>query len=366
MSTPYELAMAARTNGDLAGAAELLQREIAFNPADERARFALGVISVETGDAELAVRTLHPLVVAHPANAELLRFYAVALRGVRRYQDAIRVFKRANEVQPSAEVEEELKRTTQLLEQQPAPTTRTTQQSAPTTRTTQQQPAPPASARSTAPAASAGPASAGSAAGEDVPDGLLASNLDSGQRFGGRSPEVRGNLRHAWHRRLTSYRRFWLGAVLVLIGIVLKLLGIPHAGPEASEPWSVPRIADHADIVPLIILVIGVFVIALTFISARFTRYLVYEHRIDFERGVLSQRRRPVWLFDITGISLRRTPLLTLTGTAQIVVEYDAKEGKPSRERLIATGGARAMADYAETLQGEFLRERRAMKKLWI
>jgi tetratricopeptide (TPR) repeat protein len=339
MSTPYEQAMDARTNGDLAGAAQLLRREIASNPADERARFALGVISVETGDAEHAVRTLHPLVVAHPDNAELLKFYAVALRGVRRYQDAIKVFKRANEVQPSAEVEEELKRTTQMLEQQSAPTTRTLQQQ---------------------------PASAAPAAREDVPDGLLASNLDSGRSFGGQSPEVRGNLRHVWHRRLTSYRRFWLGAVLVLIGITLKLLGIPHRGPEASEPWSVPRIADHADIVPLIILVLGVLVIALTLISARFTRYLIYEHRIDFERGILSQRRRPVWLFDITGISLRRTPLLTLTGTAQIVVEYDAKEGKPSRERLIATGGTRAMADYAETLQGEFLRERRAMKKLWI
>jgi membrane protein YdbS with pleckstrin-like domain len=343
MSTPYELAMNARTNGDLAGAAQLLQREIASNPADERARFALGVISVETGDAELAVRTLHPLVVAHPDNAQLLKFYAVALRGVRRYNDAIKVFRRANEVQPSAEIEEELTRTTQMMEQQPAPTTRT------------MQPQP----GGTVPAAA-------SAAREDVPDGLLASHLDSGRSFGGQSPEVRGNLRHVWHRRITSYRRFWLGAVLVLVGLILIALGVPNRDSEASDAWSVPRISDHADIIPLIMLVIGALVVVLTLISARFTRYRVYEHRIDFERGILSQRRRPVWLFDITGISLRRTPLLTLTGTAQIVVEYDAKEGKPSRERLIATGSTRAMADYAESLQGEFLRERRAMKKLWI
>jgi membrane protein YdbS with pleckstrin-like domain len=345
MSTPYEQAMAARTNGDLAGATQLLRHEIAANPADERARFALGVISVETGDADLAVRTLHPLVVAHPDNAELLTFYAVALRGMRRYQDAIKVFTRANELQPSAELAEELRRTSRMLEQQSMPATRIQQQPVATV---------PA-ATPTAPAAQ-----------ETVPDGLLASNLDSGRTFGGQSPEVRGNLRHVWHRRLTSYRRFWLAAFLVLLGIILKLLGIPHPGAEASEPWSVPRIADHTDVTPLILLVIGAFVIVLTVISARFTRYLVYEHRIDFEKGVLSQRRRPVWLFDITGISLRRTPLLTLTGTAQIVVEYDAKEGKPSRESLIATGSARAMAAYAETLQGEFLRERRAMKKLWI
>lgn len=346
MSTSYEQAMDARANGDLAGAAELLRREVSANPADERTRFALGVISIETGDAEQAVRTLHPLVVAHPDNAEVLKFYAVALRGVRRYHDAIKVFKRSNDLQPSAEVEEELQRTTRMLEQQ----------SAPAARTTQQQPI------HAAPAASAAPA----AAREDVPDGLLASHLDSGRSFGGRSPEVRGNLRYVWHRRVTSYRRFWLGAVLVIIGITLELLGIPDPGSEASEPWSVPRIADHADLVPLIVLVLGVLVILATAVSARFTRYLVYEHRIDFQKGILSQRRRPVWLFDITGISLRRTPLLTLTGTTQIVVEYDAKEGKPSRERLIATGGARAMADYAESLQGEFLRERRAMKKLWI
>jgi membrane protein YdbS with pleckstrin-like domain len=347
MTTTYEQAMDARTNGNLAGAAQLLGREVAANPADERARFALGVISIETGDAEQAVRILHPLVVAHPDNAELLTFYAVALRGMRRYHDAIKVFKRANELQPAAEVEEELQRTRRML----------TQQTDPAARTTQQQPvhAPPA-------AVPAAP----KAAPEEVPDGLLASHLDSGRSFGNQPSEVRGNLRHAWHRRLTSYRRFWLGAVLVLIGIVFMLLGIPHSGPEASEPWSVPRLADHADIVPLIMLVIGALIIAMTVVSARFTRYLVYEHRIDFERGVLSQSRRPVWLFDITGVSLRRTPLLTITGTAQIVVEYDAKEGKPSRERLIASGGARAMADYAESLQGEFLRERRAMKKLWI
>ncbi len=342
MSTTYEQAMGARTNGDLAGAAELLRRELASNPADERNRFALGVISIETGDAEQAVRTLHPLVVAHPGNVELLKFYAVALRGVRRYHDAIKVFRRANELQPTAEVEEELQRTTRLLDEQ----------STASVRTIQQQPVhavPPAQA----------------AAPEEAPDGLLASHLDSGRSSGGRAPEMRGSLRHAWHRRVTSYRRFWLGAVLVLIGSTLKLLGVPNPAADASELWSA-RITAHADLVALTVLAVGVLVLLATVVSARFTRYLVFEHRLDFERGILSQRRRPVWLFDITGISLRRTPLLTLTGTAQIVVEYDAKEGKPSRESLIATGGVRAMTDYAESLQGEFLRERRAMKKLWI
>ncbi len=358
MSTTYELAMDARTNGDLAGAAELLRREAATNPADERSRFALGVISIEAGDAEQAVRSLHPLVVAHPDNVELLTFYAVALRGVRRYSDAIKVFTRANELQPSARIEEELRRTARLLEQQPAPAVRTTPQPPATPKAAPAAPAP-------AKAAPAAPQAAPKAP-TDGPDDLLASHLDSGRSFGGRSPEVRGSLRHVWHRRVTSYRRFWLAAVLLITGIALKALGVPAAGDEASEPWSVPRLADHADLVPLVVLAAGVLVLLATAVSARFTRYLVYEHRIDFEKGILSQRRRPVWLFDITGISLRRTPLLTLTGTAQIVVEHDAKEGKPSRESLIATGSARAMSDYAESLQGEFLRERRAMKKLWI
>jgi len=341
VTTTYEQAMDARTNGDLSGAAELLRREVAANPADERTQFALGVVSIETGDAEQAVRTLHPLVVAHPDNAELLTFYAIALRGVRRYSDAIKVFRRANELRPSAELEEELRRTTRMHQQS---TPVSGQQSTPEVRTNQQQPA----------------------AREDVPDGLLASQLDSGRRIGGSAPEARGSVRHTWHRRVTSYRRFWLAAGLVISGVTLRLLGLPQPGPEASEPWSVPRLADHVDLVPLIAAAVGALLLLATVVSARFTRYRVYEHRIDFEKGVLSQRRRPVWLFDITGVSLRRTPLLTLTGTAQLVVEHDAKEGKPSRERMIATGSARAMAEYAESLQGEFLRERRAMKKLWI
>ena len=340
MTTTYEQAMDARTNGDLAGAAELLRRQAVANPADERSRFALGVVSIEAGNAEQAVRTLHPLVVAHPDNAEMLTFYAVALRGVRRYSDAIKVFRRANELAPSAALEDELRRTSRLLEQQPAATVPPIQQRPP-------QAEPPA-------------------ARENGPEDLLASHLDSGRSFGGRAPEVRGSLRHTWHRRVTSYRRFWLGLVLLITGGILQALGVPAAGSAASEPWSVPRITQHTDAVPLFVLALGVLVLLATVVSARFTRYLVYEHRIDFCKGILSQSRRPVWLFDITGISLRRTPLLTLTGTTQIVVEHDTKEGKPSRERLIAVGGARAMADYAESLQGEFLRERRAMKKLWI
>lgn len=356
MSTLYEQALECRARGDLGKAIELLGRQVASEPEDQQSRLALGVVSIESGDAQGAVQTLHPVVVAHPHDAQLLKVYGIALRGVARYADAIKVFTRAQQIHPSPDLEQELGITTKL-----AQTEASTSGQAPLV--PQPSPAPlpmyPQATRSLQP-------SAPSRRQAERSDGSLAASLDTVRDDVSEPQEVRGDLKFAWHRQLRSYRRFWIGVVLIVAGILMKLGNVPSRGEDASKPWSVPRIGDHLDLLWMPVVAVGILVIVSAVISARFTRYRVYDHRIDFERGVLSQKRVPVWLFDITGVSMRRTPLLTLTRTAQIIIEYDAKEARPGRERLVATSGIREMAGFAESLQGDFLRERRAMKKLWI
>jgi tetratricopeptide (TPR) repeat protein len=333
MSTElYDQALAARTRGDLQGARQLLISYLQANTDDERARSALASVSIESGNPAEAVQVLHPLVARYPQNATLLARYGVALSKAGRHSDAIKVLTRANAIQGSAEIQRELDEAVRLSEQPIRPPAR-----------------PDQPARTDQP----------------VRKSSLATDLDNGPDPGDRSDQVRGELQQLWHRRSSSYRRFWLGILILVVGAIALIVKIHNRKAPLSD-FSVSRFLKSAYAGLGLGLCFGVILLVTALISARFTRYKLYEHRIDFERGVLSQVRRPVWLFDITSVSLHRPPILTLTHTASIIVEHDTKAGKPSREKLVAIGGVAEMSAFVEQLQGISLRERRAMKKMWI
>jgi membrane protein YdbS with pleckstrin-like domain len=147
--------------------------------------------------------------------------------------------------------------------------------------------------------------------------------------------QLRGSLLHRWHRSLLSFLSFWLGLVLGIAGIAYLPLSALGA---VLLLWSILRYAT--------------------------TRYAVYERRIDFANGVLFQHRHPVWLYDITDISMRRSPLLA--GKAAIDVLYETPKKKSSAKSLIAVASSSQMREFMEDLQQSVVRERRAMKKMWI
>jgi membrane protein YdbS with pleckstrin-like domain len=323
----YEQAVAARTRGDLQGARQLLISLLRTNTDDEQARSALATVCMESGNPAEAVQVLHPLVTKYPQNATLLARYGVALSKAGRHADAIKVLTRAMSIQGSAEVQRDLDEAVRRSEQPVGPPPQVDQ---------------------------------------PVRKSSLATDLDDVSDGSDRSDQVRGELQQLWHRRTSSYRRFWLGILILMVGAIGAVVKLHNRKAPVSDSLSVSRFLHSTYLGLGLGLVLGVILLITALISARFTRYKLYEHRIDFERGVLSQLRRPVWLFDITSVSLQRPPILTLTHTASIVVEHDTKAGKPSREKLVAICGVAEMTAFVEQLQGSSLRERRAMKKMWI
>jgi len=263
MSTElYEQAVAARSRGDLQGARQLLISHLQTNTDDEQARSALASVSIESGNPTEAVHVLHPLVARHPQNAALLARYGVALSKAGRHADAIKVLTRANAIQGSAEIQRELDEATRRS-QQPAVA------------------AVPSAVATDQPGRTDQP----------VRKSSLATDLDSSADPGERSDQVRGELQQLWHRRSSSYRRFWLGILILVVGAIALIVKIHNRTAPISESMSVPHFL-HSAYLPLGLgLVFGMLLLVSALISARFTRYKLYEHRIDFERGVLSQVR---------------------------------------------------------------------------
>jgi hypothetical protein len=108
-------------------------------------------------------------------------------------------------------------------------------------------------------------------------------------------------------------------------------------------------------------------VVALSsFVAGRCTRYSIYERRLDLKKGILSQDTEPIWVYDIVSLTVRRSPVLTLTGTASIEIDYEKGPSRPGHARMIAVGSYRHMTTLLEELQERSLHERRAMKKQFI
>ena len=338
---------------------------------EDIARRLHGISSFERGDFAEALQALYPLLKKSPNDPDLLAYYGMALEAAGRHADGVKILSRiAGTPQTPAQVQIALANAERALAGGASVAPQTPSPSAPLPLApgppAQYPPAqyPPAQHPSGQYPPSAQYPPPAPAAPVGSPPRSLADDLDK-PLSDIPSAAMRGERQFVWHRRLTSYRRLWLGVLLVVAAIVASAVGLPHSlGSNVTN--SNLDLEAQINVGLDAVVVLGLLLLVFAVVSGRFTSYTVYEHRIDIKRGVFSQRSEPVWLYDISGLDMRRTPLMTLTGTASIEIELDGKAASPQKQRIVASGRANAMRSYLEKLQGDVVRERRAMKKMWI
>ena len=78
--------------------------------------------------------------------------------------------------------------------------------------------------------------------------------------------------------------------------------------------------------------------------------------------GVMNRRRDSAWLFEIQDVRLRQPPWLTLTRNAEIRIRLQDK----TKVRIIGLGTLAQQIELREDLRDAGLRERRALKQIWV
>jgi tetratricopeptide (TPR) repeat protein len=334
-SGPFTRAQYALNSGDYPSAERLLKAYLTDYPNDLAAVRDLGLVSYQLGQYQQAINLLYPLLRTDPADHQMLAAYGLALKGVGRHADAASVLEKALTHGGPPQLRAALAEAIQLA-----------RHGTDTGRQNNTQPRIPTE-------------------GHNRP---LADDLDT--RATNSTPPseavapMRGRALFTWHRRITSFGRFWAGLVLIGIAAGIAIAGVP--AKLASNDGYGTQVHHPATTGLLIMAGVGVALLVHSALSTILTRYRVYERRIDFERGILFQRRNPIWLYDITDLSLTRSPLLILTGTAAIELRYDTTKKGAGSERLVAVRSTARMREFLEQLQENVLRERRAMKKIWI
>jgi tetratricopeptide (TPR) repeat protein len=331
----YPRAQDALSSGDYPAAARLLKAHLTDHPNDLAAVRDLGLVSYQVGQYQQAINLLYPLLRTDPADHQMLAAYGLALKGVGRHTDAASVLEKALVHRDSPQLRAALAEAIQLA-----------RHGTDTGRQNNTRPRTPT-------------------AGHDRP---LADDLDT-RAINSKSPSeaaapMRGRALFTWHRRITSFGRFWVGLVLIGVAAGIAIAGLP--AKLASGDAYGTHVHHPATTGLLIMAGVGIALLVHAALSTILTRYRVYERRIDFECGILFQRRNPIWLYDITDLSLTRSPLLILTGTAAIELRYDTAKKGAGSERLVAVRSSARMREFLEQIQENVLRERRAMKKIWI
>lgn len=288
--------------------------------------------SFARGDTAQTLALVYPLFARYPADNELLTLYGLALSGSGRHADALSILGRIDLTRLPEQVGATIVAAMRVA-------TAAQEASAPA------QQAPPAQPPRT--------------------QGVRALALDLDEPSSDLSPtELRGELRAVMHRRVTSYARLWAG-MAVLAFTPLYYLAVREQLDPNSSNYNPDQVTPIRVTIGGLVLLVIMFLLSAV-IASRFAKCSVYERRIDVQKGVLSQSKDPVWLYDISGIDMRRPPLLTLTRTARIDLDTDRQNGKPKRHRIVATGNLKSMTSFMEKLQGDVILERRAMKKMWI
>lgn len=307
------------------GEAEALLRSELLERGSSRAVVvALARAQYGLGKFDEAARSIWPLLETMPNDFEALSIYGMALMGKGMYSEAIQVLSKALDIRQSPALRKALQRSTELSQHQAA--------------------------------GNSAPASSVPADGQ----GSLAHDLDVATGADSTSEKMRGELLYRWHRNILSLKSLWAGVLLLVISVIW----LPRiANRNSAETSGYERILS---LLPVLAAVLSVVLIIVAVLRAALTRYTVYERRIDFGTGIFYQRRNPIWLYDITDISLRRSPLLILTRTAAIDIKYDTSKKKAGSESIVAASSFPRMRDFMENLQERVLRERRAMKKMWI
>lgn len=160
-------------------------------------------------------------------------------------------------------------------------------------------------------------------------------------------------LYKANHRRISSFTTH-----CILIGLLLGgglLLYIVHNSPSALA---------------LLFLAIGVFILIDVVLRSRFTKYILYERRIDIKKGILFRDHSSVWLYEITGISFSRNPLNVVTGDSRITLDTGHAKYELTGMTAPKTSSGWSTLKFTQSLFDELRNtvrdERGNVKKIWI
>jgi membrane protein YdbS with pleckstrin-like domain len=203
-----------------------------------------------------------------------------------------------------------------------------------------------------------------------------------------------GRIVYQGRRRLTSFRRLWLGIALLAGGSGLlvwahhlmatapnvqrKIINTP-GGSYSIVSDVAHRAATDTALLPRMfgwnLLILGIIGIVGAIANSILSRYVVREHRLEITEGFFLRVRRIIWLYRIQDVRLVQDPVLILAGTARLTIHSEEAQtpqlGKPrwwQLRRVTITGinSTAEMTRLMEWLHRRALHERRVMKKAFI
>jgi uncharacterized membrane protein YdbT with pleckstrin-like domain len=116
------------------------------------------------------------------------------------------------------------------------------------------------------------------------------------------------------------------------------------------------------------IVAVGLVVVAVLMVlqavgSFLFTRYRIYERRVDIESGVVKRGINSIWMYEVVDVSYQQPLFLLLTGTAQILLQTERGK-KPFR--ITGVAGPKEMREMWDIFRNATLAQRRDMKGIWV
>jgi tetratricopeptide (TPR) repeat protein len=345
--------------GDAAGAKAILFAALQRDPAHLACRFALGLCAARLGEFVLARDSFAAVLAAEPTHHMAAYHLGCAHQALGAPAAAVDAFRQALRYADLPDARARLAQCEDALTARPPlAASRLPIPAAPP-----QAPATPVNPHAAQPPAG-GPAASSPGAGPAQPPRSLAEALDTPGAHAGPFREttlqaMRGKQFADRRRVLRSYGGKWLiVAALVVTGIVASSNG---SDLQASNVGGPP--AGMAPVAPFLLAAVISLGIAVAALS---TRYVLYERRLEISKGVLHRQRRYVWLYDVNDLTISRGPMMLLTNTAQITLQYDDSGGRSGQAAIIGWGTAAAMHELYDQLQERVVWERRAMKKQFI
>jgi len=181
--------------------------------------------------------------------------------------------------------------------------------------------------------------------------------------------ETAGDVVFTTNRRVSSFTRHFFIIAIVFVGWSFFLV----ATGEIRRLFRNGSITEFTFF--LLMIILAIFIDSI--IRAKFTKYIIYEKRIDIKSGIFFRKHIACWLYEITNVSFSRNPIHLITGNASITIETerDAKRGKGQKEEYKLVGmkslksGIRSlkfMESFFDNIRNSIREERGRIKKMWV
>jgi uncharacterized membrane protein YdbT with pleckstrin-like domain len=123
-----------------------------------------------------------------------------------------------------------------------------------------------------------------------------------------------------------------------------------------------PLYGDYDQNIGIPLVILGVLFGLHTFLSARSTRYDIYQRRIDVADGVFNRRLRSTWVYEIKDIEYQQPFFLLITRNALIRLRLE----NGSEMKIIGFGTSSDQKRLWEEFTNAALRERRKLRRWWV